>query len=207
MRWRRRRDVWWAALAESSADASVAPRQFDAEPNGRCASDDGHAMMGVATVNTATLAKKDSVGARRAARALLLPGGALHQSGNHHRPATAAPASSIPMADSITTWRMAMMASTTHGALGSGTVEPEGLPGFLRRSRPAGHAHAGRPRLDSGGCLQLLGRARRREPATAAGRLVLAGGRRRREEPSRWIPAAWAARSSRSKPSASASSS
>jgi uncharacterized protein YfaS (alpha-2-macroglobulin family) len=27
----------------------------------------------------------------------------------------------IPMADSITTWRMAMMASTTHGALGSGT--------------------------------------------------------------------------------------
>jgi uncharacterized protein YfaS (alpha-2-macroglobulin family) len=28
---------------------------------------------------------------------------------------------SIPIADSITTWRMAMMASTTHGALGSGT--------------------------------------------------------------------------------------
>jgi len=27
----------------------------------------------------------------------------------------------IPMADSITTWRMAMLASTTHGALGSGT--------------------------------------------------------------------------------------
>ena len=27
----------------------------------------------------------------------------------------------IPLADSITTWRMAMMASTTHGALGSGT--------------------------------------------------------------------------------------
>jgi len=27
----------------------------------------------------------------------------------------------IPMADSITTWRMAMMASTAHGALGSGT--------------------------------------------------------------------------------------
>ncbi len=27
----------------------------------------------------------------------------------------------IPMADSITTWRMAMMASTVHGALGSGT--------------------------------------------------------------------------------------
>lgn len=27
----------------------------------------------------------------------------------------------IPMADSITTWRMAMVASTTHGALGSGT--------------------------------------------------------------------------------------
>jgi uncharacterized protein YfaS (alpha-2-macroglobulin family) len=29
---------------------------------------------------------------------------------------------SIPMADSITTWRMAMMASTTHGALGSGAA-------------------------------------------------------------------------------------
>jgi uncharacterized protein YfaS (alpha-2-macroglobulin family) len=28
---------------------------------------------------------------------------------------------SIPMADSITTWRMAMLASTSHGALGSGT--------------------------------------------------------------------------------------
>ena len=28
---------------------------------------------------------------------------------------------SIPMADSITTWRMAMLASTMHGALGSGT--------------------------------------------------------------------------------------
>ncbi len=27
----------------------------------------------------------------------------------------------VPIADSITTWRMAMMASTTHGALGSGT--------------------------------------------------------------------------------------
>ena len=27
----------------------------------------------------------------------------------------------IPLADSITTWRMAMMASTTRGALGSGT--------------------------------------------------------------------------------------
>jgi len=29
---------------------------------------------------------------------------------------------SIPLADSITTWRMAMMASTIHGALGSGTA-------------------------------------------------------------------------------------
>ena len=27
----------------------------------------------------------------------------------------------IPMADSITTWRMAMLASTEHGALGTGT--------------------------------------------------------------------------------------
>src|SRR5207253_9369361 len=29
---------------------------------------------------------------------------------------------SIPLADSITTWRMAMLASTTHGALGSGSA-------------------------------------------------------------------------------------
>ena len=82
----------------------------------------------------------------------------------------------IPLADSITTWRMAMMASTTHGALGSGDVQPQSLPGFLRRPRPARHAHPGRPRLDSGGGLQLLRRARRCQPGTAAGRLVRAGG-------------------------------
>ena len=55
------------------------------------------------------------------ARALLLPRSALHQSGNHHRRRTARASIAIPMADSITTWRMAMLASTTHGALGSAT--------------------------------------------------------------------------------------
>ena len=86
-------------------------------------------------------------------------------------------------------------------------VEPQGLSGFLRRSRPAGHAHAGRPRLDSGGRLQLLGRARRRQPATA-GRTT--GSRWWRTSPtrtSRWNPAASAARSSRSRRSASENSS
>ena len=63
----------------------------------------------------------------------------------------------IPIADSITTWRMAMIASTQHGALGTVDFEPEGLSGFLCRSRSARHAHPGRPGFDPGGHLQLLG--------------------------------------------------
>ena len=86
--------------------------------------------------------------------------GALHQSRDHHRCATATPASRFPIADSITTWRMAMLASTASGALGSGDIEPEGVSGLLRRSRSAGHAHAGRSRLAPRGGLQLLRRSR-----------------------------------------------
>ena len=41
-------------------------------------------------------------------------------------------------------------------------LQPESLSGFLRRPRSAGHAHAGRPRLDSGGGLQLFRQTRRR---------------------------------------------
>ena len=43
--------------------------------------------------------------------------------------------------------------------LGSGTSQPQGLSGFLRRSRPAGHPHAGRPRLHPDRRLQLRRRA------------------------------------------------
>ena len=83
----------------------------------------------------------------------------------------------IPLADSITTWRMAMLASTTHGALGSATVEPESLSGFLRRPRSAGHAHSRRSSVYPRGRVQLLRRARRRQPEAATGGLVLAGRR------------------------------
>jgi hypothetical protein len=38
---------------------------------------------------------------------------------------------SIPLADSITTWRMAMVASTTHGALGSGVSSVKGFQDFF----------------------------------------------------------------------------
>jgi hypothetical protein len=55
---------------------------------------------------------------------------------------------SIPLADSITTWRMAMLASTTHGALGSGTSSLKVFR-LLRRSRHACHSHSRRPRLHS----------------------------------------------------------
>ena len=120
---------------------------------------------------------------------------------------TASPASSIPMADSITTWRMAMLASTTHGALGSGTSSLKVFQDFFvdldlpvtltqgdRVSIPVAVYNYSGARGDVSLKLQ-------------AGRLVLAGGRHAREDLSRSIPAAWADRSSRSKPSASANSS
>ena len=86
-------------------------------------------------------------------------------------------------------------------------VEPQGLPGFLRRSRPAGDAHAGRPRLDPGGGLQLLGRARRRRPETCRRTTGSRWWMTPPTRPSRSNPAAWADRSSRSRRSASANSS
>ena len=90
----------------------------------------------------------------------------------------------IPIADSITTWRMAMIASTAARRAGHVHFEPEGLSGFLCRSRSARHAHPGRPGFDPGGHLQLLGRARRGQPEAPAGRLVLPGGRRSGKDPS-----------------------
>ena len=113
----------------------------------------------------------------------------------------------IPMADSITTWRMAMMASTQHGALGSATSSLKVFQDFFvdldlpvtltqgdRVSIPVAVYNYSGARGDVS--LQLQ-----------AGRLVLSGRRRGRQDRSRWIPAAWAARSSRSRPSASGNSS
>ena len=62
----------------------------------------------------------------------------------------------IPLADSITTWRMAMLASTHARRARQRHIQPQGLPGFLRRSRSARHPHPGRPRLHPRGRLQLL---------------------------------------------------
>ncbi len=85
-------------------------------------------------------------------------------------------------------------------------IEPESLSGFLRRSRPARHPHARRSSLDPRSRIQLLRRARRRQPEIATGRLVLAGRGCCPKNPSQWIPPASADRSSRSKPRASANS-
>jgi len=81
---------------------------------------------------------------------------------------------SIPLADSITTWRMAMMASTIHGALGRGTASLKVFQGFLRRPRSATDAHPRRPSRYSSRRVQQCRRKARREIATATGRLVFA---------------------------------
>jgi hypothetical protein len=49
---------------------------------------------------------------------------------------------------------------------GQRNIQHESLPGFLRRSGSAGHAHARRPRVDSRGRLQLL---RRRAATSSSG--------------------------------------
>jgi uncharacterized protein YfaS (alpha-2-macroglobulin family) len=43
----------------------------------------------------------------------------------------------IPVADSITTWRMTALASSQDGRLGSTSAPLRGLPGFLHRPGPA----------------------------------------------------------------------
>ncbi len=54
---------------------------------------------------------------------------------------------SIPVADSITTWRMAMLASTASRRTRHRHLEPQGLSGLLRRCRSSRHAHSRRPGL------------------------------------------------------------
>ena len=75
---------------------------------------------------------------------------------------------SIPVADSITTWRMAMLASTQSGALGTGSSSLKvfqdffvdlDLPITLTPWRPCHHSHRH---------LQLLRQARRRLAQTHA---------------------------------------
>ena len=114
---------------------------------------------------------------------------------------------SIPIADSITTWRMAMLASTQHGALGTGTSSLKVFQDFFvdldlpvtltqgdRVSIPVAiYNYSGEP-----GEVSVLSSSRTtgfRWMTTLPIRL------------SRSIPAASAARSSPSKPNASASSS
>ncbi len=54
---------------------------------------------------------------------------------------------SIPLADYITTWRMAMLASTTHGALGSGTASIKVFQDFFVDLDMPVTRHSRRPRL------------------------------------------------------------
>ena len=125
------------------------------------------------TMNSAARLEHRDVGARQgrggggAARALLLPGSALHQSGDHHRPATAR---EHHHSDGRLHHHLAHGDDGLHDARRAGQrhLEPQGLPGFLRRSRPARHADAGRPRLDPRRRLQLLRRPRRCQPGTAS---------------------------------------
>ena len=142
----------------------------------------------------------------RAARALLLPRSALHQSRNHHRPER--PRQHLDSAGRLH-HHLAHGHDGLHHARRAGQrhLQPQSLPGFLRRSRPAGHAHPGRPRFHSRGRLQLLRPRGDVEPATAAGRLVLAGGRRSAKNRRGRFRPRGRRRSSRSKPSASANSS
>jgi uncharacterized protein YfaS (alpha-2-macroglobulin family) len=63
------------------------------------------------------------------------------------------------MADNITTWRMAMLASTTHGALGSGTSSLKVFQDFfVDLDLPVTLTQGDRVSIPGGG-LQLLGRA------------------------------------------------
>ena len=120
----------------------------------------GRSVMDLVAVNGAVLAKESS--AARCARALLFSRGALYQSRNHHRQGRARQHRD---SDGGLHYHVAHGDDCLH-ATGSAWhlyIEPESFPGFLRRSRFAGHAHAGRSGFDSGCYLQLLGFARRCE--------------------------------------------
>ena len=85
------------------------------------------------------------------------------------------------MADSITTWRMAMMASTARGALGSGTASLKVFQDFfVDLDMPVTLTQGDRVSIPVA-VVQLLRRGGRRRPALAGGRLVFAGGRCRQK--------------------------
>jgi alpha-2-macroglobulin-like protein len=71
-------------------------------------------------------------------------------------------------------------------------LQPQSLPGFLRRPRPARHPHAGRPRFHPVAVYNYSG-SRRRRLQLQAGRLVLARQTTSPTKPSPSNPAAWAA--------------
>ena len=112
----------------------------------------------------------------------------------------------IPMADSITTWRMAMMASTQHGALGTATSSLKVFQDFF---------------VDLDLPVTLTQGDRVSIPVAIYNYSGARGDVSLKLQPDDWfslvddvaeksvasIPAAWADRSSRSKPSASANSS
>jgi hypothetical protein len=71
--------------------------------------------------NTVTLVKQEAAATPAAPRVRSYFPEALYINPEIITDASGSASIVIPMADSITTWRMAMMASTTHGALGSAT--------------------------------------------------------------------------------------
>ena len=113
----------------------------------------------------------------------------------------------IPMADSITTWHMAMLASTTHGALGSGTSSLKVFQDFFADlDLPVTLTQGDRVSIPVA-VYNYSGSSGRRQAAIAARGLVRAGVRRSREDRRGGMRDAWARRNSRSKPAASANSS
>jgi hypothetical protein len=147
----------------------------------------GHAVYGRGVVR-ARIACRHIEGRfrRHATRALLLPRSPLHQAGDHHRRSRRSDDHDPPCRlhhyvahgdDGVHTSRSA----------GQRCIQPEGVSGFLRRSRPPRHAHARRSCLHPGCRLQLLGRDRQRQPRVETGRLVHARRRRSGQDCERGI--------------------
>jgi hypothetical protein len=101
-----RRAMAMADMAAPAAPPMPAPMAFNA------------VMKKDAALSTATLAKEPEA---PAARVRSYFPEALYINPEIVTDADGRASITIPLADSITTWRMAMMASTVHGALGSGT--------------------------------------------------------------------------------------
>ena len=104
-------------------------------------------------------------------------------------------------------WRMAMIASTQHGALGSGTSSLKVFQDFfVDLDLPVTLTQGDRVSIP-GGRLQLLGHNRETSTCTCSRRLVLADRTTRPRSRSQSILTAWEAHSSLWKPSASGNSS